>query len=177
MQEITPTQIPGRRQRHETPTQAVTSCHATRTCHDVMTSHLTCLTASGSPIQGSTLFTADQMDDLYWFFCGFHTKRVAGVHKLSEVGDSLTVMHPVLCEKKKWRRSNMKSTQAKRYVLRRVTLCTQKESNALSLWNDNLGYQGILEYYTFLIFCRYSSTDCRHSFTRIKQLLSANHKS
>jgi hypothetical protein len=25
------------------------------------------------------------------------------------------------------------------------TLCTQKEANAFSLWNNNLGYQGILE--------------------------------
>jgi hypothetical protein len=43
------------------------------------------------------LFTADQMDDLHWFFHGFQTRRVAGVQKLSEVGDSLTVMHSVLC--------------------------------------------------------------------------------
>jgi hypothetical protein len=49
-------------------------------------------------IPGSTtLFTADQMDDLHWFFSGFHTKRVAGGQKLSEVGDSLTVMPSVLC--------------------------------------------------------------------------------
>jgi hypothetical protein len=27
------------------------------------------------------------------------------------------------------------------------TLCTQNEANAFSLWNNNLGYQGILEYY------------------------------
>jgi hypothetical protein len=26
------------------------------------------------------------------------------------------------------------------------TLCTQKEANAFSLWNNNFGYQGILEY-------------------------------
>jgi hypothetical protein len=26
------------------------------------------------------------------------------------------------------------------------TLCTQKEANAFSPWNNNLGYQGILEY-------------------------------
>jgi hypothetical protein len=26
-----------------------------------------------------------------------------------------------------------------------VTKSTQKEANAFSLWNDNLGYQGILE--------------------------------
>jgi hypothetical protein len=25
------------------------------------------------------------------------------------------------------------------------TLCTQNEANAFSLWNTNLGYQGILE--------------------------------
>jgi hypothetical protein len=25
------------------------------------------------------------------------------------------------------------------------TLCTQNEANAFSLWNNNLGYQGILE--------------------------------
>jgi hypothetical protein len=82
-------------QEDETPTRAVTSCHATRTCRDVMTSHLT---ASGRPISGSTiLFTADQMYDLHWFFCGFHTKRVAGIQKLSEVGDLLTVMRSVLC--------------------------------------------------------------------------------
>jgi hypothetical protein len=44
-------------------------------------------------IPGSTtLFTADQMDDLYWFFRGFYTKRVAGIQKLSEVGDMLTVI-------------------------------------------------------------------------------------
>jgi hypothetical protein len=44
-------------------------------------------------IPGSTmLFTAYQMDDLHWFFRGFYTKRVAGVQKLSEVGDMLTVM-------------------------------------------------------------------------------------
>jgi hypothetical protein len=43
-------------------------------------------------IPGSTmLFTTDQMDDLHWFFRGFHTKRVSGVQKLSVVGDSLTV--------------------------------------------------------------------------------------
>jgi hypothetical protein len=49
-------------------------------------------------IPGSTtLFTAGQMDDLHWFFRGFHTKRDAGVQKLSEVGDSLTVMRSVLC--------------------------------------------------------------------------------
>jgi hypothetical protein len=48
-------------------------------------------------IPGSTmLFTADQMDNLHWFFRGFHTKRVAGVQKLCEVGDSLTVMRSVL---------------------------------------------------------------------------------
>jgi hypothetical protein len=35
MQEISPTLIPGRRQRHETPTRAMTSCHATRTWRDV----------------------------------------------------------------------------------------------------------------------------------------------
>jgi hypothetical protein len=44
------------------------------------------------------LFTADhQMDDLHWFFRGFHTKRVAGIQKLSDVGDSLIVMRSVLC--------------------------------------------------------------------------------
>jgi hypothetical protein len=49
-------------------------------------------------IPGSTtLFTADQMDDLHWFFCGFYTKRVAGIQKLSEVGDMLTVIRSVLC--------------------------------------------------------------------------------
>jgi hypothetical protein len=48
-------------------------------------------------IPGSTtLFTADQMD-LHWFFRGFYTKRVAGVQKLSEVGDMLTVIRSVLC--------------------------------------------------------------------------------
>jgi hypothetical protein len=26
------------------------------------------------------------------------------------------------------------------------TLCTQNEANAFSLWNNNLGYQGILEF-------------------------------
>jgi hypothetical protein len=26
------------------------------------------------------------------------------------------------------------------------TLCTQREANAISLWNNNLGYRGILEY-------------------------------
>jgi hypothetical protein len=26
------------------------------------------------------------------------------------------------------------------------TLCTQKEANAFSIWNNNLGYQGIVEY-------------------------------
>jgi hypothetical protein len=25
------------------------------------------------------------------------------------------------------------------------TLCTQKEANAFSIWNNNLGYQGILD--------------------------------
>jgi hypothetical protein len=49
-------------------------------------------------IPGSTtLFTVDQMDDLHSFFRGFRTKRVAGIQKLSEVGDSLTVMRSVLC--------------------------------------------------------------------------------
>jgi hypothetical protein len=49
-------------------------------------------------IPGSTtLFTADQMDDLHWFLRGFYTKRVAGVQKLSEVGDMLTVIRSVLC--------------------------------------------------------------------------------
>jgi hypothetical protein len=63
MQEITPTRIPGRRQRHETPTQAVTSCHATRTCRDVA------FDGAMQTIPGSTtLFTADQMDDLHWLF-------------------------------------------------------------------------------------------------------------
>jgi hypothetical protein len=48
-------------------------------------------------IPGSTtLFTTDQMDDLHWFFRVFHTKRVAGVQKLSEVGDSLKLL---VCEK------------------------------------------------------------------------------
>jgi hypothetical protein len=62
---------------------------------DVMTFHLT---ASSHAIPGSTaLFTADQMDDLHWFFRGFYTKRVAGVQKLPEVGDLLTVMRSVLC--------------------------------------------------------------------------------
>jgi hypothetical protein len=37
------------------------------------------------------------MDDLHWFFRGFYTKRVAGVQKLSEVGDMLTVIRSVLC--------------------------------------------------------------------------------
>jgi hypothetical protein len=45
----------------------------------------------------TTLFTADQMDDLHWFFRGFYTKRVAGVQKLSEVGDMLAVIRSVLC--------------------------------------------------------------------------------
>jgi hypothetical protein len=47
------------------------------------------------------------MDDLHWFFRGFYTKRVAGVHKLSEVGDMLLLYAPfsvrraeTLCEKK-----------------------------------------------------------------------------
>jgi hypothetical protein len=55
--------------------------------------------------------------------------------------------------RKKWRRSNLKSIQAKSCILRRVwvelprpSICTQKEANAFSLWNDNLGYQGILEW-------------------------------
>jgi hypothetical protein len=51
-------------------------------------------------IPGSTmsmLFTADQMDDLHWFFRGFYTKHVAGVQNLSEVGDMLTVIRSVLC--------------------------------------------------------------------------------
>jgi hypothetical protein len=49
-------------------------------------------------IPGSTtLFTADQMDDLHWFFRGFYTKRVVGVQKLSEVGNMLTVIRSVLC--------------------------------------------------------------------------------
>jgi hypothetical protein len=48
-------------------------------------------------IPGSTtLSTADQMDDLHWFFRGTYTNRVAGVQKLSEVGDSLTVIRSVL---------------------------------------------------------------------------------
>jgi hypothetical protein len=85
MQEITPTRIPGRRQRHETPTRAVMSCHVTRTYHDVTFDGVV-QTIPGS----TTLFTADQMDDLHWFFRGFHT----GTQKLSEVGDSLTVMRP-----------------------------------------------------------------------------------
>jgi hypothetical protein len=33
----------------------------------------------------------------HWFFRGFYTKRVAGVHKLSEVGDMLTVIRSILC--------------------------------------------------------------------------------
>jgi hypothetical protein len=45
----------------------------------------------------TTLFTADQMDDLHWFFRGFYAKRVVGVQKLSEVGDMLTVIRSVLC--------------------------------------------------------------------------------
>jgi hypothetical protein len=36
------------------------------------------------------------MDDLHWFVCGFYTKRVAGIQKLSEVGDMLTVIRSVL---------------------------------------------------------------------------------
>jgi hypothetical protein len=74
MQEITVTRIPGRRQRHETPTRAVTSCHTPVAFDGIV-----------QTIPGSTmLFTADQMDDLHWFFRGFHTKRVADVQKLSD---------------------------------------------------------------------------------------------
>jgi hypothetical protein len=35
------------------------------------------------------------MDDLHWFFRGFYTKCVAGIQKLSEVGDMLTVIRSV----------------------------------------------------------------------------------
>jgi hypothetical protein len=31
------------------------------------------------------------------------------------------------------------------------TLCTQKEANAFSLWNNNLGYQGFLENIPFFM--------------------------
>jgi hypothetical protein len=54
-------------------------------------------TTSQAIPRSTTLFTADQMDDLHWFFRGFYTKRVAGVQKLSEVGDMLTVIRSVLC--------------------------------------------------------------------------------
>jgi hypothetical protein len=54
-------------------------------------------TTSQAIRSSTTLFTVDQMDDLHWFFRGFYTKRVAGVQKLSEVGDMLTVIRSVLC--------------------------------------------------------------------------------
>jgi hypothetical protein len=44
-------------------------------------------TTSQAIPDSTTLFTADQMDDLHWFFRGFYTKHVAGIQKLSEVGD------------------------------------------------------------------------------------------
>jgi hypothetical protein len=49
--------------------------------------------------------------------------------------------------RKKWRRSNLKKVSSSREGFGWVTknLCTQKEANAFSLWNNNLGYQGILE--------------------------------
>jgi hypothetical protein len=67
-------------------------------------------------IPGSTtLFTADQMDDLLWFFRGFYTKRVAGVQKLSEVVICYTLssLYGVL-KRKKWRRSNLKKVSSTR---------------------------------------------------------------
>jgi hypothetical protein len=67
----------------------------------------------------TTLFTADQMDDLHWFFRGFYTKRVAGVQKLSEVGDMLYAQFSVrraetFSVRKKWRRSNLKKVSSSR---------------------------------------------------------------
>jgi hypothetical protein len=48
-------------------------------------------------IPGSTtLFRADQMDDLHLFFRGFHTKRVAGVQKPSEVVDALSSLYGMI---------------------------------------------------------------------------------
>jgi hypothetical protein len=103
----------------------------------------------------TTLFTADQMDDLHWFLRGFYAKRVASVQKLSEVGDMLNCTFSSLCGvlkllvwERKWRRSNLKKVSSTREGLGCVTktLCTQNEANAFSLWNNNLGYQGILEF-------------------------------
>jgi hypothetical protein len=130
MQEITP--IPGRRKRHETPTRAMTSCHATHTWRDIMTSHLTppCDVVAGH-------FRLDK----HLFFHGFHTKRVAVIQKLFEipVGDCSVlcmVQHAeTFSVRKKWRRSNLKKVTLSREGLSSVTktLCTQKEANAFSL--------------------------------------------
>jgi hypothetical protein len=38
------------------------------------------------------------------------------------------------------------------------TLCTQNEANAFSLWNNNLGYQGILEYLSYYYIKQYGRT-------------------
>jgi hypothetical protein len=73
MQEITPTLIPGRRQ-HRRPIWIPDPCSFRI---------LDCSTNVDDGIPGSTtLFTADQMDDLHWFFRGFYIKRVAGVQKM-----------------------------------------------------------------------------------------------
>jgi uncharacterized protein YxjI len=88
---------------------------------------------------------ADQMDDLHWFVRGFYTKRVAGVQKLSEVGDMLTVIRSVL--QFSVRRAETFSVRKKMVVIKfeksfvdpggfwlsYQTLCTQDEANAFYL--------------------------------------------
>jgi hypothetical protein len=88
-------------------------------------------------------------------FRGFHTKRVAGVQKLSEV-----VIRWQLCAQFSVRHAETFSVRKKMAAIKfeinlnkklhfeegfgwvTKTLCTQKEANAFSHWNDNLGYQG-----------------------------------
>jgi hypothetical protein len=89
MQEIMPTLIPGRRQ-HRRPFQAnlgSRSMFVPRFRFMIAPLMWTMYSRLDNAI-----FTADQTDDLQWFFRGFYTKRVAGVQKLSEVGEMLTVI-------------------------------------------------------------------------------------
>jgi hypothetical protein len=109
------------------------------------------------------------MDDLHWFVSGFYTKRVAGIQKLSEVGDMLTVCYTLsslygVLKLLVWEKNGGFGWVTK-------TLCTQNEANAFSLWNNNLGYQGILEWYTqstetYPPFIWYMKKYCNNTMTK-----------
>jgi hypothetical protein len=147
MQEIIPTLFPGQRQCHETPTRAMMSCHATRTWRDVAFDGIVWCRR---PFQARQCFSRQ----IKWTICiGFSmdftlTVLLAFRNYLicSRLCAQFSVRHAET--EKKWRLSNLKKVMLTREGFGWVTktLCTQKEANAFSLWNNNLGCQGILEY-------------------------------